>query len=73
LTLSIAVLALVVAWLIRPRSLEFDSDNLLPSAVGAIGVLMALSALPLPSSGRSLRQGAERFASHAVRQVEPDA
>ena len=50
LALSVAVLALVVAWLIRPRGLEFDSDNLQSSAVGAIGVLMALSALPLPFS-----------------------
>ena len=49
LALSIAVLALTVAWLIRPRGLDFDSDNFLSSAVGAIGVLMALSALPLSS------------------------
>ena len=49
LALSIAVLALTVAWLIRPRSLDFDSESFLSSAVGAVGMLMALSALPLPS------------------------
>lgn len=49
LALSIAVLALTVAWLIRPQRLDFDSDSFLASAVGAIGVLMALSAVPLPS------------------------
>ena len=49
LALSIAALALTVAWLIRPRSLDFDSDGFLSSAVGAVGMLMALSALPLPS------------------------
>jgi hypothetical protein len=30
-------------------SLDFDSDGFLSSAVGAFGMLMALSALPLPS------------------------
>ncbi|WP_336492054.1 hypothetical protein [Methylobacterium nigriterrae] len=49
LALGIAALALVVAWLIRPRSLDFDSEGFLSSAVGAVGMLMALSALPLPS------------------------
>jgi hypothetical protein len=46
---SIAALVLTVAWLIRPRSLDFDSDGFLSSAVGAVGMLMALTALPLPS------------------------
>ncbi|AWN43329.1 hypothetical protein [Methylobacterium durans] len=46
LALGLAVLALGVAWLIRPRGLDFDSENFLSSALGAIGVLMALSALP---------------------------
>jgi hypothetical protein len=48
LALGIAVLALTVAWLIRPRSLDFDSESFLSSAVGAVGMLMAPSALPLP-------------------------
>ncbi|MER2268524.1 hypothetical protein [Methylobacterium oxalidis] len=52
LVLSVAVLALVVAWLIRPRGLDFDSDGFLSSAVGAAGVLLMLSALPLPSALR---------------------
>jgi hypothetical protein len=49
LALSIAALTLIEAWLIRPRGLAYDSDAFLSSAIGVVGVLMALSALPLPS------------------------
>ncbi|WP_336491527.1 hypothetical protein [Methylobacterium nigriterrae] len=49
LALSVAIVALTVAWLVRPRDLDFDSDGFLSSAIGAVGVLLALSALPLPS------------------------
>lgn len=49
LALSIAMVALALAWLIRPRGLDFDSNGFLASAIGAVGVLLALSALPLPS------------------------
>ncbi|GJE14291.1 hypothetical protein FOHLNKBM_5365 [Methylobacterium longum] len=49
LALSFAIVALTVAWLTRPRVLDFDSSGFLASAIGAVGVLLALSALPLPS------------------------
>ncbi|GEP06558.1 hypothetical protein MOX02_45960 [Methylobacterium oxalidis] len=51
LALALAALAIGVAWLIRPRGLDFDSENFLSSALAATGVLMALSALPLSGRG----------------------
>jgi hypothetical protein len=50
LALSVAILAMLVARLIRPRGLDFDSDGFLSSAVGAVGVLLMLSVPPLSSA-----------------------
>ena len=49
LALGLGAAALLVAWLIRPRGLAFDGDGFLSSAIGAIGLMVALSALPLAS------------------------
>jgi hypothetical protein len=47
LALIVALLAIVLAWLLRPRDMTYNSDAAISAAIGSLGVLIARSALPV--------------------------
>lgn len=47
LALTTGLFALVLARLLRPRDMTVNSDAAISAAIGSLGVLIALSALPV--------------------------
>lgn len=47
LALTTGLFAIVLAWLLRPRDMTVSSDAAISAAIGSLGVLIALSALPV--------------------------
>lgn len=58
LALTVGLFVIVLAWLVRPRDMTVNSDAAISAAIGSLGVLIALSALPGRSGLRGLRDHA---------------
>jgi hypothetical protein len=50
LALTVGLFAIVLAWLLRPRDMTVSSDAAISAAIRSLGVLIALSALPVLAS-----------------------
>lgn len=53
LALAIGLFAIVLAWLLRPRDMTVSSDAAISAAIGSLGVLIALSALPVAAASEA--------------------
>ncbi|MCG5245996.1 hypothetical protein [Methylorubrum extorquens] len=47
LALTVGLFAILLAWLLRPRDMTVSSDAAISAAIGSLGVLIALSVLPV--------------------------
>jgi multisubunit Na+/H+ antiporter MnhB subunit len=47
LALTVGLFVIVLAWLLRPRDMTVNSDAAISAAIGSLGALIALSALPV--------------------------
>jgi hypothetical protein len=53
LELTIGLFVIVLAWLLRPRDMTANSDAAISAAIGSLGVLIALSALPVAADSEA--------------------
>lgn len=53
LALTIGLFAIVLAWLLRPRDMTVSSDAAISAAIGSLGGLTALSALPVAAGSEA--------------------
>lgn len=53
LALTVGLFAIVLAWLLRPRDMTVGSDAAISAAIGSLGVLIALSALPIAANSEA--------------------
>lgn len=53
LALAIGLFAIILAWLLRPRDMTVSSDAVISAAIGSMGILVALSALPVAASSKA--------------------
>ena len=47
LALTVGLFVIFLAWLLRPRDTTVSSDAAISAAIGSLGVLIALSTLPV--------------------------
>lgn len=53
LALAIGLFAIILAWLLHPRDTTASSDAAISAAIGSMGILIALSALPVAAGSEA--------------------